>query len=126
VVAVADTAEHGRADGRRDAGGHPLVRRPASGDRPPDLKGFGGSDAPEDPTAYSVESYTDDAADLPSLLDLPRAVVAGAGVLGRQVALALFERHREQVAALALAGATPTRPPRCRRGSGRPAPDGPG
>jgi pimeloyl-ACP methyl ester carboxylesterase len=23
----------------------------------PDLKGFGGSDAPEDPAAYSVESY---------------------------------------------------------------------
>jgi pimeloyl-ACP methyl ester carboxylesterase len=73
----------------------------------PDLKGFGGSDAPEDPAAYSVESYADDAAGLLSLLDLERAVVAGQGVLGGQVALALFERHREQVAALVLAGVSP-------------------
>jgi pimeloyl-ACP methyl ester carboxylesterase len=73
----------------------------------PDLKGFGGSDAPNDPAAYSVESYADDAAGLLSLLDLERAVVAGQGVLGGQVALALFERHREQVAALVLAGVSP-------------------
>jgi pimeloyl-ACP methyl ester carboxylesterase len=52
----------------------------------PDLKGFGGSDAPNDPAAYSVESYADDAAGLLSLLDLERAVVAGQGVLGGQVA----------------------------------------
>jgi 3-oxoadipate enol-lactonase len=73
----------------------------------PGLKGFGGSDAPEDPAAYSVESHADDAAGLLSLLDLPRAVVVGAGLLGRQVALALFERHHEQVAVLVLAGVTP-------------------
>ena len=42
----------------------------------PDLKGFGGSDAPNDPAAYSVESYADDAAGLLSLLDLERAVSA--------------------------------------------------
>jgi 3-oxoadipate enol-lactonase len=71
-----------------------------------DLKGFGGSDAPEDPAAYSVESYADDAAGLLSLLDLERAVVVGQG-LGGQVALSLFQRHREQVAALVLAGVTP-------------------
>jgi pimeloyl-ACP methyl ester carboxylesterase len=76
----------------------------------PDLKGFGGSDAPKDPAAYSVESHADDAAGLLSLLDRRRAVVVGAGLLGRQVALACSSATASRSPPWSWPASPPTRP----------------
>lgn len=68
----------------------------------PDLMGFGGSDAPDDPGAYSVEAWADDVGGFVADLGLERAVVVGEGV-GAHVAFEVFRRHAELVAALVLA-----------------------
>ena len=68
----------------------------------PDLKGFGGSDAPDDVSAYSMASYADEVAGLLSVLELDRVVVVGLS-MGGYVAFSLLGRHRPLVAALALA-----------------------
>lgn len=68
----------------------------------PDLKGFGGSDAPDDPSAYSMEAYADDVAALLDHLGLDRVVIGGLSI-GGYVAFAFLRRHRHRVAALVLA-----------------------
>ncbi|MFN2587748.1 MAG: alpha/beta fold hydrolase [Actinomycetota bacterium] len=68
----------------------------------PDLMGFGGSDAPEDPAGYTVDAF---AGDLKAVLDelgIDRAAVVGLS-LGGYVALAFLRKHRSMVAALVLA-----------------------
>ena len=68
----------------------------------PDLKGFGGSDAPENAGDYSVDSYADD---LAATLDdggVDRAVVVGLSI-GGYISFALWRRHRNRIAALVLA-----------------------
>jgi 3-oxoadipate enol-lactonase len=72
----------------------------------PDLKGFGASDAPDDPALYSMDAYADEVAGLLDHLDLPRVVLGGLS-MGGYVAFAFLRRHRERVAALVLADTRP-------------------
>ncbi|MCU1489807.1 MAG: putative 3-oxoadipate enol-lactonase [Acidimicrobiaceae bacterium] len=68
----------------------------------PDLMGFGRSDAPDTPSAYSMESWADDIAGVMADLELDRAVVIGTG-LGAEVAFNLFRRHGDLVTTLVFA-----------------------
>ena len=72
----------------------------------PDLKGFGSSDAPDDPAVYSMEGYADDVAALLDHLGLERVVLGGLS-MGGYVAFAFLRRHRHRVAALVLADTKP-------------------
>ena len=72
----------------------------------PDLRGFGDSSAPEDRSAYSVESFADD---LKAVLDdagVSEAVVCGLS-LGGYVAFAFLRQYRSSVKALVLADTRP-------------------
>jgi 3-oxoadipate enol-lactonase len=68
----------------------------------PDLPGFGASDGPDDPTAYSMERYADLTAALLDRLGVERGVVGGLS-MGGYVALAFLRRHRARLAGLVLA-----------------------
>ena len=68
----------------------------------PDLKGFGGSDAPEDTSTYSMDSYADQVAAVLDDLGLDKVVVAGLS-MGGYIAFAFLRRHRDRVSALVLA-----------------------
>ena len=68
----------------------------------PDLKGFGRSDVPEDPSAYSVEGWADDVMALVGELGLGRVVVGGLS-MGGYVALAFARRHAGALRGLVLA-----------------------
>ncbi len=73
----------------------------------PDLVGFGDSDAPDDPSAYSVDGWADDVARLLDHLGLDRVVVGGQS-MGAYVAFAFLRRHRSRLAGLVLADTRPT------------------
>lgn len=66
----------------------------------PDLRGFGGSDAPPGP--YPMEQLADDTAALLEYLGVERATIVGLS-MGGYIALAFWRRHRDKVAALVLA-----------------------
>jgi 3-oxoadipate enol-lactonase len=66
----------------------------------PDLRGFGGSDAPPGP--YLMDQLADDNAILLSQLGITRAAVVGLS-MGGYIAFSIWRRHRELVAALVLA-----------------------
>ncbi len=68
----------------------------------PDLQGFGGSDAPDDPGRYSMDSFADSIAAVLDDAGAPRAVVVGLS-MGGYAAFSLWRRHRDRVAALVLA-----------------------
>lgn len=68
----------------------------------PDLKGFGGSDAPDDVSAYSMAGYADEVAGLLATLELEQVAVVGLS-MGGYVAFSLLSRHRPLVSALVLA-----------------------
>ncbi len=68
----------------------------------PDLKGFGSSDAPEDRSSYSMDSYAEDLNGLLDHLGLARVAVVGIS-LGGYIAFALMRSYRSKVAALVLA-----------------------
>lgn len=72
----------------------------------PDLAGFGASDVPEDPNAYSVEAWADSVAGLADHLGLDRIVLAGLS-LGGYVAFSFLRRHRARLAGLVLADTRP-------------------
>ena len=68
----------------------------------PDLKGFGSSDAPDDRSTYSVDSYADE---LKAVLDdagVDKAVIAGLS-MGGYVAFAFNRKYPDAIAALVLA-----------------------
>lgn len=72
----------------------------------PDLRGFGGSDAPDDRAQYTVELFADD---LKAVLDdagVDQAVVCGLS-LGGYVAFAFLRKYRSNVKALVLADTRP-------------------
>lgn len=66
----------------------------------PDLRGFGGSDAPPGP--LTMDQQADDAAALLERLGVERAAVVGLS-MGGYIAFALWRRHQDKIAALALA-----------------------
>jgi pimeloyl-ACP methyl ester carboxylesterase len=68
----------------------------------PDLKGFGGSDAPDDAAGYSMDGYADDVKGLLDELGIDKAVVTGLS-MGGYIAFAFLRRHRDAIAALVLA-----------------------
>jgi len=68
----------------------------------PDLTGFGGSDAPEDRSAYSMDAWADLLAGLLDELGIDKVVLAGLS-MGGYMAFAFLRRHRRRVSALILA-----------------------
>ena len=68
----------------------------------PDLQGFGGSDAPEDPSAYSMDVFADQAAAVLDEAGVTKATVVGLSI-GGYIAFAFLRRHRDKVSALVLA-----------------------
>lgn len=68
----------------------------------PDLKGFGESDAPEDRSQYTMESYADEMKALLDELGLERVMLCGLS-MGAYIALAFARRYPQRVAALVLA-----------------------
>ncbi|MBX0327781.1 alpha/beta hydrolase [Oscillochloris sp. ZM17-4] len=66
----------------------------------PDLRGFGGSDAPPGP--YTMDQQADDLAALLDHLGLARATVCGLS-MGGYIALAFMRRHAARARALVLA-----------------------
>lgn len=72
----------------------------------PDLAGFGGSDAPDDPDAYSVGGWADSVAGLVEHLGLDRVVLGGLS-MGGYAAFAFLRRHRSRLAGLVLADTRP-------------------
>ncbi len=72
----------------------------------PDLLGFGASDAPDDPNAYSVDRWADAVAGLLDHLGLDRVVLGGLS-MGGYVAFAFWRRHRHRLAGLVLADTRP-------------------
>lgn len=72
----------------------------------PDLLGFGGTDAPDDPSAYGVDVWADQVAGLCDHLGLDRVVLAGLS-MGGYAALAFVRRHPDRLAGLALADTRP-------------------
>lgn len=68
----------------------------------PDLKGFGASDAPESPSAYTMLGYSDELAGLLDHLGLEQVVLGGLS-MGGYVAFAFLREHRDRVVGLILA-----------------------
>ncbi len=68
----------------------------------PDLRGFGGSDAPDDPNAYSMDTFADDANAVLGDLGLERVTLVGLSI-GGYIAFAFWRRYRDKVNALVLA-----------------------
>lgn len=68
----------------------------------PDLLGFGASDAPAEPAAYTMRRYADDLATLLRHLGIARAVVGGLS-MGGYVTFSFLRHHAGMVAALVLA-----------------------
>ncbi len=66
----------------------------------PDLRGFGGTDAPPGP--YSMDQQADDMAALLEYLGVERAALVGLS-MGGYISFAFWRRHRDKVAALVLA-----------------------
>jgi pimeloyl-ACP methyl ester carboxylesterase len=66
----------------------------------PDLRGFGGSDAP--PDTYTMDEYADDMAALLDRLGLAQAAVCGIS-MGGYIAMAFLRRHAARASALVLA-----------------------
>ncbi len=68
----------------------------------PDLRGFGSSSAPEDRSAYSMDSFADDLKGLLDELGVERVILAGLS-MGGYIAFAFLRKYRSAVAGLVLA-----------------------
>jgi pimeloyl-ACP methyl ester carboxylesterase len=68
----------------------------------PDLSGFGGSDAPEDASGYSMDAWADEIAALLDELGIDKVVYVGES-MGGYVAFAFLRKYRDRVSALVLA-----------------------
>lgn len=68
----------------------------------PDLRGFGGSDAPDDVGQYSMAAFASDVAALVDHLDLGPVVLGGLS-MGGYVTFEMLRRHRSLVSAVILA-----------------------
>ena len=67
-----------------------------------DLKGFGSSDAPEDPAAYTMDSYADELAGVLDHLDLQQVVFCGLS-MGGYIGFSFLRRHGDRLAGFVLA-----------------------
>lgn len=68
----------------------------------PDLKGAGGSEGPDDPAEYTMDSYADELRALLDELDVDKVVLTGLS-MGGYVVFAFLRKYPERVAALVLA-----------------------
>ena len=68
----------------------------------PDLRGYGGSDAPEDIESYSLDVFADDLAGLLDEIGVDKVVYVGLS-MGGYMAFPFLARHRDKVDALVLA-----------------------
>lgn len=68
----------------------------------PDLKGFGASDAPDDASAYTMDSYADELKGLVDDLGLKSFVLAGLS-MGGYISFAYMRKYADTVSALVLA-----------------------
>ncbi len=68
----------------------------------PDLKGFGGSDAPDDASAYSMDSFADEVKAVLEELGIDKVTVVGLS-MGGYIALAFWRKYRDSVNAFVLA-----------------------
>ena len=68
----------------------------------PDLLGFGDSDAPDDPGAYSMDAFADQTAAVIDDLNLDRVAFGGLS-MGGYAAFAFLRKYRDKVNALVLA-----------------------
>jgi 3-oxoadipate enol-lactonase len=68
----------------------------------PDLRGYGGSDAPDDIESYSLELYADDLAALLDELGIDKVVYVGLS-MGGYLAFPFLRKHGDRVEALVLA-----------------------
>jgi 3-oxoadipate enol-lactonase len=68
----------------------------------PDLKGFGASSAPDDASAYSMDSYADEVAGLLDQIGIDKVVLTGLS-MGGYISFAFWRRHRAKISALVLA-----------------------
>ncbi len=68
----------------------------------PDLRGFGESDAPEDRTSYSVDSFADDLKGLIDELGIDKVVLVGLS-MGGYACFAFLRKYPENIAGLVLA-----------------------
>jgi pimeloyl-ACP methyl ester carboxylesterase len=68
----------------------------------PDLRGYGGSDAPEDIDSYSLELYADDLAALLDGLGIAKVVYVGLS-MGGYMAFPFLRKYGDKVEALVLA-----------------------
>jgi len=75
----------------------------------PDLRGFGGSDAPQDKALYSIRHLTDDLAGLLDALGVERAVFCGHD-WGGAIVWPMAQLHKDRVAGV-IGVSTPHRPP---------------
>jgi pimeloyl-ACP methyl ester carboxylesterase len=70
----------------------------------PDLRGYGGSDAPDDIESYTLELYADDLAALLAELGVDKVVYVGLS-MGGYLAFPFLRKHGDKVEALVLADA---------------------
>jgi pimeloyl-ACP methyl ester carboxylesterase len=68
----------------------------------PDLKGYGGSDAPDDDAGYTVDGFADDLAGLLDELSIDKAIVVGLS-MGGYITFAFLRKYPQRVAGLVLA-----------------------
>ena len=68
----------------------------------PDLTGFGGSDAPDSPTEYSMDSYADQVKAVIDDLGVSQVILGGLS-MGGYIAFAFLRKYSEVVSALVLA-----------------------
>ena len=68
----------------------------------PDLRGFGSSSAPEERSAYSMDSFADDLKGLLDELGIERVILVGLS-MGGYIAFAFLRKYRSTVAGLVLA-----------------------
>lgn len=68
----------------------------------PDLRGFGGSDAPEDASAYGMDEFADDVAAVLADAGADKVVLGGLS-MGGYAAFAFLRKYRDKVSALVLA-----------------------
>lgn len=68
----------------------------------PDLKGFGGSDAPEDASAYTMDSFADETKAVLDQLGISKVTIVGLS-MGGYIAFAFWRKYRDGVNAFVLA-----------------------
>ncbi|HWL66092.1 MAG TPA: alpha/beta fold hydrolase, partial [Actinomycetota bacterium] len=67
-----------------------------------DLQGFGGSDAPDDPGTYSVDTFADQGAAVLDAAGVDKANVVGLS-MGGYISFSFWRRHRDRISAFVLA-----------------------